>query len=255
MATIVDERLEGTGYEETWGLGEALGGGATLNEDTATSGITGAPDNWDAQCGVWTYVAAQNCYVGDVNVLIPNEAIVYARLEAICSAESLANNEQNAFILLVGDDGAAVTVIFYLLQDGSGDLRVRVRDQRDATDNDTSSAIVAVDTPIVLESLWDTTNDVVMAWVDGVELVNASLTGAAATRLTDTVIWGSSNSVTAAAETVAMANLIINNADGERVGTGRFLAGLQPISGGVSTKTLNPSHALGGQLNGALQAA
>ena len=54
MALIFDEQFEATGYDETSaGAGgnwaEALGGG-TIDEDYATSSVTGAPASWGNQC-------------------------------------------------------------------------------------------------------------------------------------------------------------------------------------------------------------
>lgn len=259
MANNIDERLEnttGSGYDETWNAGEATGGGSTIDSDAAVSGVTGAPDNWEDDCLECVYVASNNCRVGDLNALINEEAIVWWRFEFIFSAESLANNEGVNIFSLFADDAVTARVYIYLLQDGSGNQVIRMYDWRDGTLNatvDTEDLDAGI--PCVLEGLWDITNDDIYLIVDG-RVVVEDLSGVTVTTPIDTVIWGGlAGAGVNAAATLYFDNLIVNNGALERVGTGRFIGGLQSLGDGVGTKTLNPAHALGGRLNGGLQAA
>lgn len=249
MAVVVDERLEGTGYEETWSNGETLGGGATLNEDLTPPAF--APDNWAEQCAQWVYVAANGCYVLDINVLLPDINIAYLRAEFIIDAESFANNQFNAICVNVGGNGTDSHVYVYVGQDGNGDLRFAYQEFADGTAGGVVAAgpVLALDTPYVWETLWDV-NGQCTVWLDGEVLFNETITDVGVTA-SDSLLWGGSDGLVAADATVLQDNLIGD--DATRVGLGRFFSGLQSMGGGVGTRIMNPAHSLGGRLNGALQ--
>ncbi len=95
----IHEGFEGTGYELT-GWSKDTGMGSTIDEDEATSGVTGAPDGWQDQCLELTIPHGDwgNIY----RAVASDYGLMYSRFEFIIKART--NNAGDSFPLACVED-------------------------------------------------------------------------------------------------------------------------------------------------------
>lgn len=160
---VFDEQFEATGYDEA-GWSEVVAGGNTVDEDFATSSVTGAPGNWDDLCLECTNGGSGNNAHNTNGTL--SEADSWTRIEFITPALPFA--DQNFFNLYDLNDSKT---LFQLRMQNSGNLRMYV--WHDGSSNTYDSLTnCSADTLYRVECKWDTTNDV-WAWrIDGVDQPN-----------------------------------------------------------------------------------
>jgi len=104
---LLDERFEGTGYEESWA--ETKDGAATINPDAAVA-LAGSPSGWGSQCCEFVAGSAENCYILWDYGSNPAKTF-YATAEFCLTAEGMGNS-QSAVIIRIwsGDTILAVTM-------------------------------------------------------------------------------------------------------------------------------------------------
>ncbi len=167
MTRIFDEKFEGVGYEEaSWS--ETVGGSSTVDEDKATSGVTGAPANWDVQCLEIDKAGGDNAYTEQINFVQTDS---WFRLDFILTAESLANGGLARFIQVWDNSWAAAFQLFFYQVSGS--LKLRMRSFHNGSSNYYAAlTTISLDTFYRVEVKWDITNNV-WAWkIDGVAQPN-----------------------------------------------------------------------------------
>ena len=233
MTRVWDEKLEGTGYEETWNFGETVTAGNTLDEDQATSGVTGAPANWGAQC-----LKAEAIAGGTAAYIYHSEdfgGTLYFRVAVIVSAETLANDE--TFAVASYFDSTFVGGVFLQLnQDSNGDLEWLMVIYTDSTSGFQvfgSFELISLDTPYVLEFMVDESAGAAGEWdwwIDGVRQANdqdatdpvttPGNLGAGFLRPTE-LLEGIVASVGSGTNTIYIDNIAMD--DARRVGTGPVL--------------------------------
>jgi len=175
MTRVWDEKLEGTGYEETWNIGETVTAGNTLDEDQATSGVTGAPGNWHAQClKCETTAISSNAYIYHSEDF---GGTLYYRLGFIIAAENLAN-DGTLNLAWYADSTFSGGLFCMLFQNTGGDLVITVSIYTDSTNtfqSFSSFATVSLDTPYVFEFVVDESAGAAGEWdwwLDGVRQPN-----------------------------------------------------------------------------------
>ena len=181
MTSFWDEKFEPTGYEETWSEGETISGSGVLDEDFVTSGVTGAPGNWDAKCLRVVSDAAGAVLVG--HDFASAQVISYFRMEVIVKAFPAIGANFGIERLAHQFDSGATDVWTFGIQrrdslspngfnwlwqgnDDGGGLN-----GRPDTTND-----IALDTRYRLECEWDATGDTWEWRIDGDPVANGMLT-------------------------------------------------------------------------------
>jgi hypothetical protein len=156
---VWSEKLEATGYDETWSQGETTSGSATIDSDKSTSGISGLPDgDWEDLClEVVLTAAAENAYVQ--NNFGAAEDPVWFHIEGILDAESLTTSTGNAFARGMDSSDNILWELFWY-QNASDELRIRANIRHDDTDNFfESDFIISLDTRYIIEVKWDDTGN------------------------------------------------------------------------------------------------
>jgi hypothetical protein len=160
------------GYDNSWS--ETVGSGGTLDEDTATSGVTGAPARWGAEClhaegtgGAATYAA---------KTLGAAESDIFVRFEFILNSHSIAAS--SAIQICVIWNSAWTSVMAAQILNISGTLYIQYAHNDDGGGlNFTSgAAALSLDTPYVIELKWDVTNDAFEGKLNGAPEVTKPLT-------------------------------------------------------------------------------
>ncbi len=161
MAKFWDEKLEGTGYQETWSQGETVGAGSILDEDFSTSSVTGAPSDWSIQCLRSKKITSENAYVR--HDFASSHTISYARVEFIWASFPDAMNQFSLHDLIQMEDSAGAKVWEIVIQErgasNNGPYRIQFRE--DANGDDTfishhsSSQTISLDTRYRIEVKWD----------------------------------------------------------------------------------------------------
>ena len=193
------------GYDETYSEGETVTGGATFDEDYATSSVTGDPGDWDSLCAQLVYVAVQDCYNEDR--AIGDLAVTYSRFEFILAAESLADTEVNYIALFRDNLGADLYTL--AIRDNAGTPTLDVDIYHDGSAN-TYSAALSLDTRYSVEVYWNSTADEWEWKLDQVSQNSGSLTGAAATQTLDRIRVGAKASGVEASATFYLDNIGID---------------------------------------------
>lgn len=210
MASIWDERFETatTGYEETWSLGAVTGGGSAISPIIAPPGAT--PTIWATQCARYTYVAAQNCYIGNT---FSAQNTVFISFDVNVTNSSLTNNTVN--LLSLAQDGSAVPLwLVYHAVDGSGVSAYIIYIYYDGTIHQVATAAWPLATTNRFEIKWDSAgaNDAYQVWVNGTSVASGALTGSAATRTFNVLVMGTIASQAAAASTFYVDLIRLDNA-------------------------------------------
>jgi hypothetical protein len=171
---LTKESFEGTGYEQDeWT--ESVGASSSIDEDQATSGVTGAPGDWDAQCCKMVYASGEDCNIQDEYGLYAT--VEYARCDFIVDTDSLGNNESNRIFTMSASTGNPVRAA--VGRDGSGTLRLEVTIDHDAAGGSTWYQNISQDTRYRFEAKWDTVTDTYEWKLDGTSKNSGSLTGGA----------------------------------------------------------------------------
>jgi len=212
MARIIDENLEGTGYEETWT--EVVDTGCTLDEDAAIPGTP--PTGAGSQCLKAITLNATND-LAYAQQILTNMNIAYIRFYIYCDQEGLANDNllRTTYIL----NSAGTTVCGVYLTQTSGVLYLKfIYYSGGAFVTAPASFTFSLNTHYRIEYRYDVAN---MLWewrVDGITQDSGSLTsatripnrlrtgiwfnngGAQSTLYTDLVVWDDANWVGAESE-------------------------------------------------------
>lgn len=170
MARQVDERFEGTGYEEPWT--ETIQGTGVIDEDQLTSGVTGAPADWDVQCCKFVHVAAEGTRT--VRNLGSNLTIANSRVEVIIEAESLTNGESCAIAYGKNTADSAFRWQLFLRQ-ASGLLLFRTNLLYDGTDHFFDTGTISLNTRYRHEIRWDTSALAATWLMDGTQVTTQSI--------------------------------------------------------------------------------
>lgn len=180
MAKFWDEKLEGTGYQETWSLGETISGISILDEDYATSSVTGAPSDWDSQCLRCNMDNNDACYVR--HNFASSQTISYARVELIWGSfpDGLAQFHVHTLFGIEDSSGNPVWRI-YIQERGTssdGPYRIQFRDFRDGTENANHSSdyTFSLNTRHRIEVKWDGSANEFEFRFDGVTTYSGTIT-------------------------------------------------------------------------------
>jgi hypothetical protein len=181
MAIFWDEKFEPTGYEETWSEGETVSGSGILDEDFATSSVTGAPGDWGTKCLRAFGDGAGAVLVG--HDFASSKAVSYFRMEVIVKAfPTIGANFGVERIAFQQDSGSADVWIFSIQRrdslspngfnwiwsgndDGGG-----LNGYADAAND------IALDTRYRLECEWDATGNAFEWRIDGTLVDSGVLT-------------------------------------------------------------------------------
>lgn len=208
MASIWDERFETAvvGYEEVWNVGAVTGGGSAFSPTILPPGAT--PVTWATQCGRWTFVAGQNCYIANS---FTGQNIVYLAFDVNITDESLANGQVN--LLSYAQDGSSVPLwtIFHA-QDSFGNSDFIVNVYFDGTAQQVAIGSWPIATTKRFEIKWDNVADLYQVWVDGTSVASGSLTGTANTRTFNLLLMGTLSTLCQGASTVYMDLIRLDNA-------------------------------------------
>lgn len=207
MAIILDEKFEGTGYQDTWT--EAVAGGNTVDEDASPADV-GKPVRWGGSClKIVCSDVTSNGYTSNSN--FGSQATTYLRFEVILTAESLADNEFG--LLAVAQDSVTPRVAYsiYFIQ-LAGSLYIGTTIRWDDTDNNTYvHGPINLNQKYLIEFEWDYSTR--WAWkVDGVEQDNGTFSGAPAAVI-DNIILGNLASFSTNTYTCYVDNVAIDDAD------------------------------------------
>lgn len=177
MARIFDEKFEGTGYEETWSGGETVAGGCTLNEDYATSGLSGVPSTWNNQClQVISDTTGDEVYVGHTfGSALP---IAYYRIEVYCHTATITNYNMMTVLRLLNNGYGACFDLGISNQGGTYKWEI------DVFGDTTPSyyATFAFDTFYRIEIKWDNTNNAFEWLINGVSQNTLAFTNNSSTQ-------------------------------------------------------------------------
>jgi hypothetical protein len=211
-AVLTYEGFEGTGYEDTWR--ELIGTGPTINEDKATSGVTGAPADWGDQCCEMVAVAGQNC-----TAVIQRAGsdgwgfaypTAYVRFDFILDTDSLGNNESNQIWALSNDVSTKIADAT-VQRDGSGVLQLSFWIQHDGSGGTRYTMNISQDTRYRVECKIDSVADTWEWKVDGTSKNSGSLTGSGASMVVEEVWFGGASGATDAAMTIYFDNIWARN--------------------------------------------
>jgi len=174
MAVVIDERFEGTGYEES-GWTENVPGGCTVDEDSSSSNA-GSPAAWASQCLKIVKATNTTPYTykqfGDA-------AVRYLRFEFYATAWSIADGAVDQIAALVNNAVSANACNVYLYRSGST-YYVLVVPTYDGTNQDFSFlTTINLNTRYRVEIKWDHTNDLFEAKVNGTSIGSRSITAGA----------------------------------------------------------------------------
>jgi PKD repeat protein/uncharacterized protein YjiK len=173
---VFDERFEVTGYDEFWSEGETLGSGVSLDEDYATSLITGAPSDWDSEALEIVFAAGQDSYLEHL-LTTTGHAVSYLRYEFIVSADDLANGDVNHILSVRGLGGEKMYQLMFARAGGQPYLTAQF--YHDGSSN-IYNRVISLDTRYRAEVYWNSDTDEWEYRVDGGTLASGSLTGTAA---------------------------------------------------------------------------
>ena len=169
---VFDERLEGTGYEETWSDGETVGGSSSLDEDATPH--ASAPASWGSQSLQASTAAGETAYVG--NTGLPDHNKFYFRAEIIYDTQGISNGEivYPVFFLHNATDNMLLLAIF----NSSGTLVFIVIDSRDGSFSQReNTGAISVDTLYRFEYKWDLSDNTVEWRINGSTIGSGSITG------------------------------------------------------------------------------
>lgn len=181
---IIDEGLEGTGYEESWA--ETVTAGNTLDENSVIPGTP--PIGAGSQCLKAIFVAgAAFAYALQIKT---NQNINYVRNYLYMSEEGLNNNQIVNQMQLLDSAGLAASSIQFIQTAGA--LNLRFQYYSGGASQNTAEVGVSLNTWYRVEYKYDVTN---MLWeweLDGVSQASGALS--AATKTPNRMrIGGSSN--------------------------------------------------------------
>lgn len=159
MSRVVDEKFEGAGYEEAWGE-IVTAGGSEMDEDQATSGVSGSPADWDDDCLKNYHVAAAaGIVVTSRRLNIGNITKSYLRIEIIVSDWSdMINNDTHGLVQVL-DGGFGNCYLFQIKMIG-GSHYPEIMCFHDGNVNIyTAFTPMSLNTRHRLEGRWDADND------------------------------------------------------------------------------------------------
>jgi hypothetical protein len=177
------EELEGPSWDET-GWTKTTGGSSTTDEAFATSGVTGAPSDWLAQCLQCLAAASENSYAQ--NDFASDVAIAWWSFEFIIGAEGLGDG--NSKVIARYRDSADNDLIIVRIKQVAGSLYLEFDVYHDASSNlYTWSQPLSTAVPYIVELLWDQTNNLYSVraadardYVTPAAVSSGALTGSAA---------------------------------------------------------------------------
>lgn len=209
MARIWDEKLEGTGYEETWSLGETVGAGSTLDEDAAPP--AGVPASWGAQSLQAVIAAGEQCYVAHS---FADGDPKYLRVEFMVTQEGLTADGQ-VFYLLYCLHALTNVVVTVAAGQVAGVLTLILQDDRDGDGAMVTaySEALSLNTVYRLEVRWDLANTTVAWRLNGSEVASGTLSGAATGWHLNDMAVGTPASSTGAQSTAYFDLIAVDNAD------------------------------------------
>lgn len=160
MTRFWDEQFEATGYDETWSSGETVAGSSSLDEDYATSSVTGAPADWDSKCLRSNMVSDAACYVQ--HFFAAAHTVSYARIEFIWGSfpDALAQFGTHIFAQQEDSGGVACWQLKIQERGASNDGPYRLQFYENAagtglTAHHSSSYEMSADTRYRIEVKWD----------------------------------------------------------------------------------------------------
>jgi len=171
MARIVNQKFEGTGYDNGESWTEGVGAGCTVDED-ASPGDVSQPDFWDRQCLKIVKAASVN---GFTYVQQGETAIQYTRIEFVITDHTIAEGLSAPIVL--GLNGIGSQCWQLLLYRSSGVYYLLIFAELNGVDwtADVGPAY-SLNTRYRVDVKWDTTNHLFQWWVDDVDQGSAALT-------------------------------------------------------------------------------
>lgn len=226
---IWDERFEGTGYEETWTIGESVGGSSTLNEDYATSSLTNPPSTWDDQCLRIIQASGENANVGTA---ITAQDTIYFRMEFSLVSSGLAAYESTGMAFLYS--GGTPLAYILITPDNVGP-RLRLNNYASGSAVPYYYDITEGDYYVV-EVFWDITTDTWEWRVNGVSQDSGDITDATrqSAQFNTLYIGGSSSYTFTAASEIVIDNVLISPTTWPSL-TGTSVATVSHTGHGLST--------------------
>lgn len=185
MSETFSEGFEGTGYE-SGSPTETVGSGSTVNEDKATSAVSGAPSTWQGQC-------LETISTGDVAYVLldgSTEDPSYTRIEFIIGSDGLAS-EADYSLVATGADSSLNQLWDIILYQTGGVKYIILQAKKD--DGGGAGDIVSAfsyDTRYRAEFKWDNAANEWEYKFDGTSINSGSITGAPASRSLYYVICG-----------------------------------------------------------------
>ncbi len=167
LPNSVSEGFEGTGFELV-GWSKDTGMGATIDEDEATSGVTGAPAGWDDQCLELTIPQFD---WGNVYKNITDTGLFYMSFEFIIKSRTNNSTDMFPLLWLEGVQGPAVELFGITLVDngiGDNNYEIEMDMQYDPGQTFSYYSDAVEDTPYLVEVYFDWTDDKYEWKVDGV---------------------------------------------------------------------------------------
>jgi hypothetical protein len=169
MARILDEKLEGTGYQNTWT--ESVGAGCTINEDAASSDV-GSPTDWGSQClKLITAVGVPNYTYS----LLGDGAIRYTRVEIVITARTLDDGTGRLIAVGMNNAGSTYCWRLFIARSGASYLFAVIAFLDGTTQSLYWGSAYSLNTKYRLEIRWDKTNNVFDWKVDGTSQGSQSL--------------------------------------------------------------------------------
>ncbi|GAF89481.1 unnamed protein product, partial [marine sediment metagenome] len=108
---VFNETFESVGYDEYWSEGETVEDGTILDEDYATSSVTGAPAWWGSKC-LRVVTGGNNAYVQ--HIFDADFSKAYIRVEVIVdSGSSMAFGNYGDLFRLDNRDQNPIFMVYY----------------------------------------------------------------------------------------------------------------------------------------------
>jgi len=167
-----DETFEGTGYVETWDLGETVTGAAVLDEDAAVP--MGAPTWWGSQALRVQVSAGEQAFVRHAALSDPL-ARSWMTLGLYVTSESLADGDAVSVAHGVAATGATVAEVFVARDFFTSELTVNLNIQPSGLIG--FNAPISIETFYLIEVRWDQAADEWAWFVDGVLIAEGAISG------------------------------------------------------------------------------
>ncbi len=166
----ISEGFEGTGFElPDWS--KDTGAGSTVDEDKATSGITGAPDGWEDQCLELTISGFDN---GNIYRYFETDTgLAYYRFEFIILPRTNSSGDEFPLLWLEGFEGITWELFGISIIDDGTNYSIEMDMGFDPGGN-TYFLNAVEDTRYLVEVYYDWTDDMWEWKVDGVSVASGT---------------------------------------------------------------------------------